>query len=105
MADSDNEKDSRELGKKQERGAMLMTVVTIVVIAVVGAPCFCYFGIGLFQGIHILRTGQGNNPARQSLHEQPNRRGGTYKRDPKYDPKHKKTSADMAEEIQESPNN
>lgn len=75
---SREEKKARSAEGKQERGALLFSLMTIVLIAVIGAPCFCYFGAGLFHGVHILRTGHQVNPARQTL------RKSQKKRDPKY---------------------
>ena len=63
----------------QERGALIVSILAVVVILVVGSPCICYFGIGLFQGIHTLQTGQQHNPARQTLRKK------QYERDSKYD--------------------
>lgn len=70
--------EARAAEPKQERGALVMTLVTVAIIAVVGAPCFCYFGIGLFHGVHVLQTGQQVNPARQPIRKK------QQKRDPKY---------------------
>lgn len=53
-------------------------VVALVVIALLAAPCCCYFGAGIFFGINELRTGQYKNPARNPT-SAPNRR------DPRYD--------------------
>jgi len=80
MAEQKIEKDGedRAAQPKQERGALVMTLVTVAIIAVVGAPCFCYFGIGLFHGVHVLQTGQQVNPARQPIRKK------QQKRDPKY---------------------
>ena len=63
---------------KQERGAVWIAIVTVILISVVGAPCFCYFGFGLVQGIHTLQSGESHNPARQ-------RRGAPYKRAPRHE--------------------
>ncbi len=60
-----------------ERGALLVTIVTVVLISLIGFPCFCYFGAGLFQGVFFLDSGNYVNPARS----RETRQG----RDPKYD--------------------
>ena len=63
---------------KQERGAAWIAIITVIVIIVVGAPCFCYFGLGLAQGIHTLQSGDPHNPARQRRHV-------PYKRAPRHE--------------------
>ncbi len=87
MSDTTRPTDKEEA--KQERGALLVTLATAAVIAVVGAPCFCYFGIGLFQGVHVLHTGQTTNPARQTQrgknYQRPAQYERSYKRPTKYD--------------------
>jgi hypothetical protein len=62
---------------ESERGATVLAVVTVVLIALVGSPCFCYFGIGLAQGVFFLDSGQYVNPARGQEKR--------LQRDPKYD--------------------
>ena len=54
---------------KQERSAALIALLATAVILVAGSPCICYLGLGLFQGIHALRTGNYDNPARRPLYK------------------------------------
>ena len=73
-----SDENNRNTGES-ERGATVLAVVTVVLIALVGSPCFCYFGIGLAQGVFSLDSGNYVNPARgQKKH---------MLRNPKYDRK------------------
>ena len=76
--DNPREVSSKEQ-RRQEGGALLITIVIGVIVLVAGAPCFCYFGLGLFQGVHVLRSGNPNNPARTPPRDR------HYKRPAKYD--------------------
>lgn len=51
--------------KNNERGATAFMVIALGLIVLLGSPCCCYFGAGLFFGMNELRTGVYKNPARQ----------------------------------------
>lgn len=64
---SDQEHDlTAEEAPREERGALIFMIVALAIVALFGAPCCCYFGAGLFQGVNSLRTGQYTNPARSN---------------------------------------
>lgn len=98
MSEQENDEHGERAAqpKKQERGALLMTLVTVAIIAVVGAPCFCYFGIGLFHGVHVLQTGQQVNPARQPMHKKRQLRDPRYNRTFDKKPAQQDKDADMS---------
>lgn len=73
--------------KKQERNAMVFSIIAVVVIFLLASPCICYFGAGLFQGVHTLRTGNSTNPARQGYQKQGVDWRGQYKRPERYNRK------------------
>ncbi len=75
---------------KQERSALVFSIISVVVILLIASPCLCYFGAGLFQGVHILRTGQQTNPAREGYQRQGADWRGKYKRPERYNRKFNK---------------
>lgn len=84
------ELDERAVAR-QERGALIFSIVAVIMILVIASPCLCYFGAGLFQGVNILRTGQQNNPARQGYQRQGADWRGNYKRPERYNRKFEPT--------------
>ena len=56
---------NQPIDDNQERSATIVMIVSIVGILLLGAPCFCYFGAGLFMGLDQFSSGRYKNPARQ----------------------------------------
>lgn len=97
------ERDDDDQAPRQERGALIVTLVAVLVVCLVGAPCFCYFGAGLFQGIHVLRTGQDLNPARQGFKRQGVDWRGDYKRPARYDRRFEPGETESNKSAEEAP--
>ena len=76
--------DAVRATERQERGALVFSIIAVMTILVISSPCVCYFGAGLFQGVSTLRTGQQNNPARQGFERQKADWRGNYKRPERY---------------------
>ena len=70
--------------QKEERNSAIFSILSVLLILLIASPCLCYFGAGLFQGVHILRTGQQNNPARQGFQKQGADWRGKYQRPERY---------------------
>tara|TARA_B100000686_G_C16461480_1_gene797341 strand:- start:62 stop:400 length:339 start_codon:yes stop_codon:yes gene_type:complete len=88
MSTEEHEETPREQGtratQKEERNSAIFSIISVLVILLIASPCICYFGAGLFQGVHILRTGQQNNPARQGFQKQGADWRGKYQRPERY---------------------
>ena len=82
--------------KKEERNSAIFSIASVLLILLIASPCICYFGAGLFQGVHILRTGQQNNPARQGFQKQGADWRGKYQRPERYNRRFEEAPATSA---------